>query len=380
MKLLLLLPVVLILSGFTYSQDANDILLAEKYYTSRDFDKAQVHIDLAVQYKKTVKQAKTWYLRGKIYYSIATLSETPSSSGEKVAYNNTSTQAFLKAKELDKKGVFSESMDRTLRMMNTIYLNEGLINFNAKDYSNATFYFELCQKTAEAVGNVDTLAIYNSALSCEKLKNVEEALKNYQKCIDFNYGGPAIYEFKYILLSDIGRVEEAINILSLGLTKYPNDVSLIRSQLKEFTQNDEEQKALDLIDRSIANNPKSAMLYLMRGNLREKLNNNIDLVPLDYKKAIELREDYFDGNQKLGMFYYNHGINDLENSCAILNADEANVLDDLAKDQLQNAIAYLEKARSLKSYDRATLEALKNIYFHLKMTKQYDQIVLQLKH
>ena len=337
-------------------------------------------IDVAIDFKKTAKLAKTWYIRGKIYYSLATLSETPSSSSEKITYNRISTSSFKKAQELDRKGKYAEVLDKAFHSMNEVYLNEGMIHFNAKDYTNAVFYFGLSKETAIAYDAVDTLAIFNEALSNEKLNNVALALEGYQECIDLKYGGAAIYDFKYILFSLHQRSDEARSILSLGLASFPNDVSLIRSQIKEYTNANEGDQAMHLIDQAINPKPQNAMLYLMRAKLSDKLRLDRSLIEADYQTAINLREDYFDANQKMGLFLYMFGMNEIVRSCTIYDKDGPSDVEEVGKAELRRAIPYLVKALDLKSYARSTLEALKTIYKQLEMTKKYDQICLQLKH
>lgn len=378
MRALLFIPFLLVFTSNLVAQSIEDLNLAEAYYQERNFEKAKFHIDLAIQDPKVTNMAKTWFYFGKIYYSVGTLSETPNFSEEKLIYQKMSAHGLIKAKSLDNKNEYSESIDKTLRMMNEVFLNEGLINFNAKDYSNALTYYELGTSVSESLGLLDTIAIYNTALAYEKLNQVEKAVANYRTCADLDYGGAAVYDFMYNLLYINRQNDKASEVLAEGRTKYPNDISLLRSQLGEYTKKNQPLMALDAIDEAIESKPETAMLYLMRGALKEKIKMESSEVISDYQMAIDLREDYFDGNQKLGVYYYKLGTKTIKESCKITNKGEANMMEQQGMAELRNALTHLEKARSLKSYDRRTLETLKLLYSKLDMTEKYKEVMVDL--
>ena len=166
MRTLFLLSLVLFASENLEAQKGPRVEMASLHYDSQEITQAKEDIDVAFEKKKTAKQSKAWLLKGKIYYSLATSAWTPTTSEGKLKYFQECVNAFEMAKSTDNKGVNAKEIWQNQKVMNAVFLNEGVLNFNSRDYTNALFFFELSIQTAKSLGFTDTLALYNKSLTC----------------------------------------------------------------------------------------------------------------------------------------------------------------------------------------------------------------------
>ena len=99
----------------------------------------------------------------------------------------------------------------------------------------------------------------------------------------------------------------------------------------------------------------------------------------DYKKAIELKPDYFDALYNLGVLYNNHGV--VLNKIADQITDNAKnkTANDLALAKFTNALPVLEKALELNPKDKNTMFALKQIYARTQQPDKVKEINERLK-
>jgi tetratricopeptide (TPR) repeat protein len=97
-----------------------------------------------------------------------------------------------------------------------------------------------------------------------------------------------------------------------------------------------------------------------------------------YKKAIEVKADYFDAYYNLGALYFN---------TAAKMANESNKIQDNAKyakakadyeAKFNLAKPYFEKALELNPKDQSTLVSLKQLYATINDTVNYDRIKAKL--
>ncbi len=123
-------------------------------------------------------------------------------------------------------------------------------------------------------------------------------------------------------------------------------------------------------------NPKDA-----KGKELEKPKNadeNMALAEADYKKSLELKPDYFDALYNLGALYYNKGVNMANKANTITDQKKFESEIVKANDEFTKAIPILEKALSLNDKDKATMLALKNIYYRMQMKEKGDAMKFML--
>ena len=93
---------------------------------------------------------------------------------------------------------------------------------------------------------------------------------------------------------------------------------------------------------------------------------------LDYKKALELKPDYYDAAFNLGAFYFNRGADKINesNDLPLSATKKYNALKADAKKDFETAVPYVETAHKAKPGDGGTGEMLAKLYTH---TGEYDK-------
>ena len=384
----------------------------EEYKRENDMEylnKAKEAIDLASEHIDTREQAKTQVYKGQIYF---TLYEAKKSVEEKklttitdlnirafTAFENTpsgdletSYQAFLKAKQLDVKGIYTSEL-KAIKVIGNNFDNLGRANYNAKKYDLALSGFERSYEIAEYK---DTVALEFAALSAKYGKNNEKAKTYFQQMLDKKVGGGATY-FNLmntcLILKDSAT---AMDVLKKGRVAFPSDIDLLITETNYFLKNNKSTDALNNLTLAIQARPADANLYLVRGNIYDNLANpkdaankelekpkdydeKIKLSEADYKKAIELKTDYFDALFNLGVLYYNQGVAINKKANQITDNAKYAVEETKANAQYAKAMEILEKAHNVDIKDRNVMVALKQIYTRLQLTDKLAAISEQLK-
>lgn len=371
--------------------------------------RAKEAIDLASEHEDTKDQAKTQVYRGQIYFmlydsqkraaeekltkitdpnkrSITALQDTPTDNLE-MAY-----KAFTKAKQLDTKGNYENEL-KALGNIGIYFDNIGRVNFNAKKYDVALAAFE---HTYEISGNTDTTALYYSATTAELGKNYEKARTYYQKMADTKQGRGNTYSSLmnvYLMLKD---TTGGMNVLKKGRAAYPNDPNLLITETNYFLKTNNSTDALNNLNLTIQARPADYNLYLVRGNIYDNLANpkdpagkdldkpkdydeKIKLAEADYKKAIELKPDYFDALYNLGVLYNNRGVAINKQADKITDASKFASENAKATAEFTKAMPILEKALEVNPKDRGTMFALKQIYARMQQTEKLKAITEKLK-
>ncbi len=360
----------------------SQVQTAYNYLRYDDLDKAKTAIDLAATNESSNTMAKTWYYRGLIYHAIYE-SKKPEFNALKPGSLPEAYKSYEKTLELDAKKEYKDDLDKSLAIMGSQFLNEGVDKFKEKDYKNAVSNFESSIDISKKYLNkTDTLAIYNAALASEKDKDYVKAKKYYQQCIDMNYGGAKGYNFLSKIYLTEKDTANSLVTLQAGRQKYPADANLLLDQLNIYLMSGRDKDALSIIDQAIALDPKNANLYSVKGNINDKAGNQPIAIE-SYKKAIELNPQYFDAYYNLGALLFNQGVEMVDKANKLPPSKQAEY--DKMKTQFDakfgEAKPYFEKAYELNPKDWSTLNSLKQLYSRLgqldkaaEMKKQMDAL------
>ncbi len=369
-KLAILLSLGLFL--FAYNGYAQKSARTSAYMYNKDgkLDKAKEEIDKAAKHPKTINDPKTWLYRAIIYYGIAT-SPLP-------AYKNLDTNAIYialesleKAKELDVKNKFKEDINLNFNNVYNALLGLGADYFNEKKYDQSLKAFEYAMKTANILGISDTLPAYNAGICAVNAKKPEMAAKFLKECIDKDFKEPKVYIYYSKSLKQMGDTAAAIEALNVGRERYPENLSLLLEQAQNYLEKGESDKLVSNLKEAIAKdpeNPSNANYYLLIGQSYEHM-NKLDTAVYYYKKATEIKNDFYDAYYSIGAIYVNQGA-DLQKEAADLPLDETekyNALQSQATDYFKKALPWLEKALELNPDDAETLRVVKQVYVLLKM-------------
>lgn len=398
---------------------------------SQDLIDAQKNIDEAIAHEKTMNEAKTWYYRGNVYFAISN-SKAPEFAEQKASASETALKSYMKALVLNFKDpelqkldleknpadvmkFFTAINDKSTKyvdqmwtadiigqkfpyMANT-FLNLGVENFTkAKDYQKAMENFETAVGIAALTGKVDTMSMYYTAMAAEKAGNKDKAIQLYEALTKMKYqgdgDGPRIYLALSQLIKEKGDKEKSLNVLKEGRKIYPDDRNLILEELNHYLAAGKLNEALDNLNLAVSKDPNNHTLHFALGTVYDNLANPdkdkkqpteaeykdyIAKSEQAYKKAIEIKPDYFDAIYNLGALYFNQGVK--INDAAQTIADNAKYAAEIKKadEKFNLALPYLEKALEIQPNDKNTLLSLKQLYARTGQTDKYKQVNDKLK-
>ncbi|CAN5562215.1 hypothetical protein BH10BAC1_BH10BAC1_02580 [soil metagenome] len=301
--------------------------------------------------------------------------------------------ACTASKTLDTKGNYTSEVANYIRSIAGHYENKAIADYNAKKYADALPSFE---KAYEINGEKDTTTLSNCALVADRAAIYDKAKMYYQKMIDNKQGKGNTYSSLVNVCLMMKDSVTAMEILKKGRTAYPNDINLVITETNYFLKINNSKEALNNLNIALAAKPTDANLFLVRGNIYDNLANPKDeagkdmekpknydelmkSAEADYKKAIELKPDYFDALYNLGVLYNNHGVVLSKVADQITDNAKYKVANDLASAEFNKALPVLEKALEISPKDRNTMYALKQIYARTQQPEKVKEINERLK-
>ena len=183
----------------------------------------------------------------------------------------------------------------------------------------------------------------------------------------------------YASLSELYRQEKdsgaALAVIREGQKIYPGNMPLFLAETNIYLTFNNTDKALSNLNTAAKKDSANPSIYYALGTIYNKLvddttkkpevrelmfNNAVDA----YKKAIQLKPDYFDPVFNLGALYVNKAVyyDDKAKNLPLDAEAEYKTLKVQADKYLEAAIPYLEKATEMQPTDVSTLNSLKQIY------------------
>lgn len=359
-----------------------------------------------VDAKKKVK-VKTWITRGTTYLDIIQLLSQPENVLKmyKVAEAGMppkdecvakADEAFVKALELDKNdpkkpGKFKEKIYKLLAdpdiQKNTLkraYLIQGQDGFESKDFEKAMKAFIRSTEIGETVNYIDTAAYFNAAVAANNAKNSEVAVKFYRKAADLGYEGSKTYAYMAKAMANTADSVNIAKVLQDGIEKFPkSNQALIDELIDYYLRTGKTDEAMEFLDVAIKKNPTKHIYHYVKGTLFDK-QGKVEEARVAYEKTSELKPDFYAAQFNIGVLYYNIGRNYLLEAQEIPPRGAANQkkYDDLtskANVEIKKSLPYFEKAYSIAPDDLGTMQALKEVYYKLKMMDKYNEIKAKLE-
>ena len=363
-------------AAYGYAQKAN-VQSAFNYLKYDQLDKAKEAIDAAVAYESTANSEKAWYYRGLIYEQMykhekfATLAPDPL----KTAY-----ESYSKALELAPKGDFTDDINARLKAVGVTYMSKGIEEFNAKTYAEAVNSFEMALKTMPN----DTNVLFNAGLAADKAGNYQKAIVYYTKVNDWNPQDLKVYSLLVNAYRAVGDTTKSIEVIKKGRKNFPDDYSMLLAEINVYLSEGKSQEVIDLLKQAIDKDPKNESLHFALGTTYDNLGASkngtkppkadeyLANAEASYKKAIELKPDYFEANYNLGALYFNQGaeIANQANKLPISAQKQFDEAQKKFKEKFAQAQPYFEKALQINPNDPGTLLSLRELY---AKTNQMDK-------
>ncbi|MFZ4401130.1 MAG: tetratricopeptide repeat protein [Bacteroidales bacterium] len=378
-KLVLLL--FMVVSFTMLSAQNTKVQSAFSYLRSGRLDKALENIEPAITHEKTMNDPKTWNYRGNIYIQIGASTDPNykklSSNSEQIAYDS-----YQKSIELDVDKEYEQKNMTGLFACAEQFYNRGVEFFNLKDYKNGLGAFEKTIKINSIFGKKDTLATYNAALCAELSDNKVKAKEHYISLVRSNFNQPSIYSSLSNIYRDDKDTLKAIKTIETGRKRFPDSYELIIAEANIYLLTGDVQKAQNALNVAIAKDPNNATVHFAVGTNYDKI-GDVNNAEKSYKKAIEIKSDYFDAIYNLGALYVNDAVSIMGKANALALGDKNyDSLKKQADEQLNKAIPFLEKASDMQPNDGIVLATLKDIYTRLsniEKLKIVNQKIANLK-
>jgi len=362
------------------------VINAYNYLNDGDLLKAKGEIEPATQHAKTSIDGKTWYYRGQIYEQLY-FTDNEKFADHKEGSLLIAVESFAKAKELGSRKINMNDVEQRYQRLGAYCYQEGVNQFNKKDFAEATKYFEKCYSVKHSGGVIDSAAIFNVALSSRRSKDYDKAIEFFNKAIDVNFNTEEAYVNLANTYKEKGDDESYTATLARARKALPNSQAIVTAEIDVYLANKEFDKALENLNVAIQNDPENQFLFFARGNIldnqqadyKEKgdeagMQKAYEGAKADYTKALGIDPDYFDAAYSIGALHYNHGAEMLNKANEISDDNEYKKAKTAAEEELKRALPFLEKAHELNATDVSTMTSLKELYARTNNMDKYNEM------
>lgn len=333
--------------------------------------------------KKTINSTRAWILRGEILTEIG-----------RVGIRNITYEplfeaysSFQKAIELDTKKRKSYQLIPDLKALQEALSTYGKNAYNQQRYKIASrsflTYMEI-QKLPYLESfqdeELDTVITYNAGLAAFEAQEWDLVIEYFGLAERDGCITPVGYYCKAIAYQGKDNSEEYLDLLISGNEMFPQYDKITNEIISYYIQEKSYTKALPLIDDMLSKNSSDMKLWMLKGNIMERLNKEEEAIDI-YKKTIEMAPTEYTPLYNLGVIYYNNGV-DRINAAIELPEDQneqyINMME-TGNEQLELCLPYFEKAYALNPSEKNILKSLSFIYKQLEMTEKHEEAERKLK-
>ncbi|MEM1119143.1 MAG: hypothetical protein AAGJ18_01760 [Bacteroidota bacterium] len=371
----------------TYNTSPND--------NGDKLQEAIASIETATTAEDTKGTAKAWIVKGDIYSSICSNFQTMSAldPNYKKEVDNAAILAFesyMKAEPMaEKRDV--KAVQKGIGEVQGFLVGEGAAYYEKQEYDDAyqafqysldahDYLLENGKKSIFAEPAAHQDQIYYTGLAALNAQKMDAAKPLFMTLKEVGYDKPAVYEALYKLEVEKDRAA-ALAILEAGRAKFPDDVSLLFSEINHYLADGKLNELTGKLKAAIEKEPDNISLYTTLGSIYDNLyqkaleekdmeaaKENFDNAFGAYNKALEKDPKFFDAIYSIGALYYNRAaattkdMNALADDYSKAGLKKYDELRKLVLVQFDEALPYFKQAESLNPNDRNTLIALKEIF------------------
>lgn len=379
MKKVILAVIFIAVATLSFAQNAK-VTTASNYLKQNELVKAKTAIDAANEHVKTKDKPKTLMYKGKIYFSIAidTTAETAPFRKDAIFV---SSEAFQLAKKNADNRTDMQELQKYLGFFvyNKMW-DDGVANYNAKEYLEASKHFAGCAEIKAVFGELDTTGYFYAANTAAAAEEHELAIKYFDKIKDTDYQQGGVFSSIASQYKAMGDTTKAIEAISQGRKAFPENQSLLIAEFNIYVEMGETEKAISNIDKAIEANPTNAAYLDVRGKLKQQL-NDLEGAEADYLASLAVDPDQLDANYDLGALYVNESIKIVDELNNLpLNATKEY---DAKKIELtkvyEKALPYLEKAYQKDPSNAEVQDILTKLYLKTNKMDKYKKLQDEIK-
>jgi tetratricopeptide (TPR) repeat protein len=266
--------------------------------------------------------------------------------------------------------------------------NAAALATNAQDYDSALkYYLELdkAKFTGEATYYVATNKATNQEENFPNQTTRDIAMKSggYVNAREVKQPSlrPEIVKNIALIYNMKGETAKAIEFFNNARKENPEDLDLTLQQADLYYKAGDIENYKKLVNEAIAKKPNDPTLFFNLGVV------NTESQPAEaekyFKKALELKPDYFDALVNLGNLQMNGDEKIVKEMNGLGTSAKDNARYDALKKQrttmFTKALPYLEKAHKVKPDDQNVIAVLAGIYQALERTADYNAMKAKRK-
>lgn len=223
------------------------------------------------------------------------------------------------------------------------------------------FVRQLPQVPADSV--VGEIA-FNQGIAAWQAENLPNALASFQLAKSKGYSKKQVYDYSLAVAAGMEDKDATFAIASEALPIYgKEDPTYIGYIIDYYLQSKEFDKAFNMIDQAIANDPTNSQYYLVKGILYDNQDKKAE-AKATFAKAIEL-----DDTNWQAIFQYGRALCEeayaLSDSAPTNPAESEAFYNNKIVPLFKEAADYLERSWSLNNDNTEALRYLENVYYNL---------------
>lgn len=343
---------------------------------------------------------KTWNVKGKVYNAVCAFESDSILIAQQfgktyvVKYQDAAMTAYtswLKAKALATKSYETKEILAALTETSRSLNNYGLKAYESNDFKSAFTQFAAVVEIDKIVTSGGQKSIFPNEEDLKKQKYLAaacavngnmlaEAAPYLEELRTLNYNESYIYEglYRYYTTIDSTKAEA---VLDEGRKKFPNETSLLFTEINHFLKKGKLNELVDKLKMAIEKEPNNVSVYTTLGNVYDNLcqaewdagridkgNEHYLNAEKYYLDAAKINPKDFNTLYSIGALYYN--------KAALISKDANKLSADYTKEgtkkynekkaemesYFDKALPFFEQAEKLEPQDKNTLIALKEIY------------------
>lgn len=254
----------------------------------------------------------------------------------------------------------------------TASYNRGKRAYESENFRDALRYFEFASQLRSA----DTSLLLGQAIAAQKLLDKEKAIAAYEAVLKLGYQTPEIYRNLGKLYEDSDKAAEAFRVFQEGREVFPNHEGLVFDELDLYLEHGDPADAIEMLKSALRFDDNNPTIWYSLGVAYLKT-NTVGEAEDAFKKAVELKPDYYDAYYNLGLLYYNSAARILKtanNKSRFISKQEYSVYQQDYLAELRVAGSFFEKAYELNSKDVNLLMPLREVYVRTGQSNRAERI------
>ncbi len=356
---------------------------AKDYLGKNKLQEARTEIDNYLAVEKNKNKAEGWYVKGKVYSTIASDSVAQASVPDAKIISMEALKTYMEmeshVKDSAKRYVLLTLDNRKpLTDLYSAYSKEAASYYNAGNFNDALEGFQgslevfdlLSEKGWTGDVKLDTISVLYAGISAEKANKLDTAAMYYAKIADARAKAQG-YESIYKWLADYYKQKDdltnATKYVSLGKEVYPEDPFWISFEINMLSEKGTKEALFAKYEELTQTHPDNPLYFYnyavelyktaYHEDTAQRPANAVELTDKaieNVKKSIGADPDYTNSRMLLGQIYYNQAVDIIARNKTIrpqgnvkLNAAQLKQKEDLRQETAKKFDEALEEFKKI---------------------------------